>query len=157
MFDLEGIMGGLTPEGAAAKAAQSFLMNLENEVAEKYLETLLHLMKVTFWVNPAYRRNIENFTGLYRFRSKDGGVNVLVRFHHGKMEISEDPAPEAHVTVEFKNSEALMTLLLAFKKDILKLILNNEVLVTGNINYLYKFIFMANHPLHPLLNLANKL
>ena len=157
MFDLEGFIGGFTAEGALAKAGQGLLKSLEDDATEKFLETLLYLMRIAFLVNPGYRRNIENFTGLYRFKSQDEGVNVLIKFENGKMEISEDPAPAAHVQVTFKNSKALRNFLLSFKKDILKLILNNEIRVTGNVNYLYKFIFMANHPIHPLLNLANKL
>ena len=157
MFDLEGFIGGFTGEGALAKAGQSFLKTLENDATEKFLEALLYLMKVAFLVSHGYRRNIENFSGLYRFKSQDEGVNVLIRFENGKMEISQDPAPAPHVQVTFKNSKALRNFLLSFKKDILKLILNNEIRVRGNVNYLYKFIFMANHPLHPLLNLANKL
>ncbi|MCL4500639.1 MAG: hypothetical protein M1438_02140 [Deltaproteobacteria bacterium] len=52
---------------------------------------------------------------------------------------------------------ALRDFLMAFKKDILKILETNEVEVIGNLNYLYRFGFLANHPIHPLLILANKL
>jgi hypothetical protein len=130
---------------------------LEDEATEEFLKMLLNLMKLAFRIDPGYRRNIEDFTGSYRFKDRDGGVNVLIKFHNGKMEISEDPVPKTNVMVTFKDSQALRNFLLAFKKDILKVLLHNEILVTGNLNYLYKFIFMANHPLHGLLNLANRL
>jgi hypothetical protein len=149
MFDLRGFIVRFT--------GKRFLKRLEDEETEEFLKGLLRLMKLAFWLDPGYRRNIENFTGSYRFKDKDGGVNVLVRFHNGTMKISEDPVPEVNVMVTFKNSQALMRLLLSLKKDILNSLLNNEVLVTGNLNYLYKFVFMANHPIHPLLNMANKL
>ena len=130
---------------------------LEGEATEWFLEVLLFVMRVLFLISPNYRKNIKNFTGSYRFKDKEDNVNVLVKFYDGDMEISEDPAPQTDVTVTFKDSEALRNFLLAFKKDILKVLLHNEIQVNGNLNYLYKFIFMANHPIHPLLNLANKL
>ena len=33
----------------------------------------------------------------------------------------------------------------------------NQLRVSGNLNYLYRFGFLANHPIHQLLVLANKL
>jgi hypothetical protein len=55
------------------------------------------------------------------------------------------------------HNQAFRDFLGAFKKDILKVLETNEVRVIGNLNYLYKFGFLANHPIHRLLNLANKL
>ena len=63
------------------------------------------------------------------------------------MRWSERSTPAADVTVTFKNADALMRFLLAEKKDILQSLLNNEVQIAGNLNYLYKFGFMANHVL----------
>lgn len=187
MFDLKG-----------------FFSSLDDEAADELLEALLKLMKLAFWLDPDYARNIKDFTGSYRFQDQDGGVNVLVKFDHGEMKFrSQDPTPEANVTVTFKDSKALLNFLLAdfgdalrkflqndrrfwgdlfhadfghtlkdfmfahgqllrnfllgFKKDILKTLLENQIHVTGNLNYLYKFGFMANHPIRRLLNLANEL
>lgn len=184
--------------------AGKFLKSLEDEAADELLETLLRLMKLDFWLDPDYRRNIETFTGSYRFKDRDGGVNVLVEFDKGEMKFSsKKPGPQADVTVTFKDNVALLNFLLgdfrddlenllladslsvwdfvhfnfghglrdflvaqnqafkgfihAFKKDILKVILENEIQVSGNCNYLYKFGFMANHPIRRLLNLANKI
>ncbi len=50
-----------------------FLKRLEDETTEEVLKGLLRLMKLAFWLDPLYRRNIEDFTGSYRFRDKDGG------------------------------------------------------------------------------------
>jgi hypothetical protein len=130
---------------------------LEGEATEEFLKFLLYLMRLAFLISPNYRKNIKNFTGSYRFRDRAGNVNVMVSFHEGHMKISEDPLPQTDVMVTFKNPTALRNFLLAFKKDILRVLLQNEILVTGNLNYLYKFIFMANHPIHPLLNLANEI
>ncbi len=72
------------------------------------------------------------------------------------MTISEGVPPAAHVKVTFKDGRALRKYLLQLKKDILNLILNREITVAGNEVYLYKFMFLANHPVHDLLNLQNK-
>ena len=45
----------------------------------------------------------------------------------------------------FKDSKSLMNYLLAMDRDILRLILNNEVVLRGNVNYVLKFGYMANH------------
>jgi hypothetical protein len=133
---------------------------LEDEATEEFLDILLEMMKWYYLIYPQYTKN---FTGSYWFKDKDGKVSILVKFHDGEMEISKDPHPdpkpypETTVMVTFKDSNALQRFLLAVKKDILRVVLNNEIQVTGNLNYLYKFVFMANHPIHGLLNLENKL
>ncbi|MCL4503297.1 MAG: formate acetyltransferase [Deltaproteobacteria bacterium] len=53
--------------------------------------------------------------------------------------------------------QALRDFLMVFKKDILKVLEGNKIQITGNLNYLYKFAFMVNHPIRPLLILANKM
>jgi len=138
-------------------AKRAMAKSLKDEATEDFLEILLDLMKLTFLIDEGYRQDLKDFIGSYRFKDKDGKVNVLVKFHDGKMEISEDPVPEPNVMVTFKDSNALRRFLLSCKKDILNVILNNEIQVTGNFNYLYKFGFMANHPIQPLLNLENEL
>ncbi len=150
MFDPIGILKYFITKRAMTKS-------LKDEATEDFLTLLLDLMKLTFLIDQGYQQNLKDFTGSYRFKDKDGKVNVLVKFHDGKMEISEDPVPEPNVMVTFKDSNALRRFLLSCKKDILNVILNNEIQVTGNFNYLYKFGFMANHPIQPLLNLENEL
>ncbi len=187
----------------ARHKARRFVASLKDEAGEEFLEGLLMLMKLAFWLDQDYGRNIEDFTGSYRFKDRDGSVNVLVKFHNGKMEFnSKEHDSAANVTVTFKSGKALMNFLLAdfgqelqnflladshvlqhildfdfghglqdfmlahnqafkgfllsFKKDILKVLLKNEIQVSGNLNYLYKFGFMANHPIRRVLNLANK-
>jgi hypothetical protein len=142
----------------SASAMQKFFANLRlwfgkkrlvnaimSEVTETFLEFLLWGMRLYLIIDPDYRRNIQDFNGLIRLRDRAGKVNVLVKFAHGKMTTSEDPAPEANVTIFFKNESALRNYLIASKKDILKSLLHNEINIIGNFNYLYKFAFMANH------------
>jgi hypothetical protein len=116
-----------------------------SEMTETFLEFLLWGMKLYFCIDPDYRRNIIDFHGTLRFRDRAGQVDVLVKFAHGKMTYSEDPAPVADVTIFFKDERSLRNFILAPQRDILKSLLHNEINISGNFNYLYKFGFMANH------------
>ncbi|CAD7775080.1 MAG: hypothetical protein KIIPBIDF_00638 [Candidatus Methanoperedenaceae archaeon GB50] len=141
MFDLENIINKLALE----KAGEKFLNTLEDEAAETFLEVLLLFMKLKFMFDPSYRKNIENFKGRYQFRSRDGRITVLVELDNGKMDIKETLSEDVDVTVIFKDGRSLMNFLLSRNKDILRGLLNNEINVNGNLNYIYKFAFMANH------------
>jgi hypothetical protein len=118
---------------------------ITSEMTETFLEFLLWGMRLYLFIDPDYRRNINEFEGMLRFRDRAGRVNVLVKFAHGKMTTSEDPAPVANVTIFFKDERSLRDYIIAPKKDILNSLLHNEINIIGNFNYLYKFGFMANH------------
>ncbi|MCD6213724.1 MAG: SCP2 sterol-binding domain-containing protein [Candidatus Desulfofervidus sp.] len=141
VFDLENIIGKLALE----KAGEKFLNALEDEAAETFLEMLLLFMKLKFMFDPSYRRNIENFKGRYQFKSRDNKITVLVEFDNGKMDIKETLSEDVDVTVIFKDGRSLMNFLLSQNRDVLRGLLNNEITVNGNLNYIYKFAFMANH------------
>jgi hypothetical protein len=47
------------------------------------------------------------------------------------------------VAVTFKDSAALLRFLFSHDQDILDSLLSNDVAVDGNVNYIYKFAFMA--------------
>ncbi len=141
IFDLENIIGKLALE----KAGEKFLNALEDEAAETFLEMLLLFMRLKFMFDPSYRRNIENFKGRYQFKSRDNKITVLVEFDNGKMDIKETLSEDVDVTVIFKDGRSLMNFLLSQNRDVLRGLLNNEITVNGNLNYIYKFAFMANH------------
>jgi len=141
VFDLENIIGKLALE----KAGEKFLNALEDEAAETFLEMLLLFMRLKFMFDPSYRRNIENFKGRYQFKSRDNKITVLVEFDNGKMDIKETLSEDVDVTVIFKDGRSLMNFLLSQNRDVLRGLLNNEITVNGNLNYIYKFAFMANH------------
>jgi len=133
---------------AVRELGEQLFGNLEDETAETFLEILLAFMQVKFLLDPKFRKNIEvdNFRASYRFRTRDPeGVKVLVEFADGKMQIREDIAAPATVTVTFENGRALRNFLLSPKHDILECLLHNEVVTAGNLNYLNKFAFMATH------------
>ena len=127
----------------ARRAAARLLEAIKSEGAEEFLEILLKAMKLIFFIDKDYRRNIENFNGRYLFCSKDRSITVAAVFKNGKLKVSEREINDTHMTITFKNAKALMGFLLSPKPDILGAMLRQDVAVDGNLNYLYKFAFMA--------------
>ena len=129
-----------------AKAAmEKLLKGLENEFTEDILKTLLTGMSLVFLLSSTYRKNIENFSGRYLFRSKDNAFSVGTVFENGSMNVVDGPVDSPDITIIFKNPAALRNFIFSPKPDILNAILRQDVSVDGNLNYLYKFAYMANH------------
>jgi hypothetical protein len=129
-----------------AKAAmEKLLKGLEDEFTEDTLKTLLKGMSLVFLLSSTYRKNIENFSGSYLFRSKDNAFSVAAVFNNGSMNIVDGPVDSPDITIIFKNPAALRNFIFSPKPDILNAILQQDVSVDGNLNYLYKFAYMANH------------
>ena len=127
------------------RVERRFLKCLESETAEEFLELLLKLMSLSFKIDDDYYRNIRDFTGRYQFRSIDNSVTMAALFTGKELKVKERLIPDADVSVIFKDGKSLMNYLLATDRDILRLVLNNEVVIKGNINYMLKFGYMANH------------
>lgn len=132
------------------------------ELAEELLEIIIHIMKVNFKIDPDFRKNIEGFKAKYHFRSKnvkpDKSLALVVEFKEGDLDVKEIKKPlitdeelekeEIDVTVIFKNGKALINyllLILAREKDMLRMVIDNEIVIMGNVNYTMKFQYMANH------------
>lgn len=132
--------------------------------AKKVLSGLLDLMMLHPF-EPDFPQLTGDFNGVLRFQTKDGTVDEWVRFSHGAISLAEGGGQKADVTVAFTDGRALVNFLFspvrsylnAFAAggdpgapptfDILTSMLNNEVIVDGNLNYLYRFGFLANHML----------
>jgi hypothetical protein len=58
---------------------------------------------------------------------------------------------EPDATLVFKDGKAVLNYLISYvvfnERNFLKTLLDNEIRPIGNMNYLYKFLFMVNHPL----------
>jgi hypothetical protein len=124
-------------------AMKKFVECLESEFAEEFLEVLLGLMKIIFLMDHDFRRNIRDFSARYLFRSVDGSITVAAVFGDDRMEVLEEEISQPDITVNFKDSKALMNYLLTPKPDVLGSMLRQEVTLDGNLNYLFKFAFMA--------------
>jgi hypothetical protein len=115
----------------------------EAEAAEEFLQVLLNFMIAMFILNPSYQANIKDFDGRYQFRSVDGKVTMAAVFGGGKMKVMEKVIDNPHITVIFRNGRALLDFLISPRQDILGSMLRNDVKTDGNLNYLYKFGYMA--------------
>ena len=118
---------------------------LTGEAAEGFLQVILSLMRLAFKLDKDFRRNITGFEGAYQFRSRDNTVTVAAVFDGKDMAVKKTIFPEANVSVIFKDGRALLNYLLSTDRDILRMLLNNEVVLKGNVNYMMKFGYMANH------------
>jgi len=127
------------------RVERRLLKCLESEVAEEFLKLLLKLMSLAFKIDEDFRRNITGFTGRYQFRSVDNSITVAALFTGKGLKVKEGLIPDADVSLIFKDGKSLMSYLLATDRDILRLLLNNEAVLKGNVNYIFKFAYMANH------------
>ena len=118
--------------------------SMGSEVAKGFLRLLLKLMAFVFMLNiKDFRKNIESFNGRYVFRSKDNSIVVSAAFENGTMKVYDRIIEKPNMTITFRNDRSLMNYLLSPKPDILNAVLKQDVMVSGNLNYLYKFAYMA--------------
>lgn len=118
---------------------------LEGEFTEELLKVLLESMSLMFSISHRYRKNIEGFTGRYVFKGRDGSFLVSASFVNGKMKVNEGEIADPHLCIFFKDPLALRNFIFSPKPDVLNAMLTQEVTLEGNLNYLYKFAYMANH------------
>ena len=116
---------------------------LSGKVTDDFLDLLLDGMDLAFCLSKGYRKNIKNFEGRYLFRTGDGRVAGSAIFKHGDMKTPEDAIGDWDARVTFKDADALNAFIFSRDQDILDSILANDVEVDGNLNYIYKFGFMA--------------
>lgn len=121
---------------------------LLGEATDEFLELLLKGMDLAFFLSKGYRRNIKDFEGRYLFGTADGMVAVSAIFKDGDMRVSDDAVDDWDVKITFKDAPALLKFLFSKNQDILNSILANEVEVDGNLNYIFKFGFMARDLFH---------
>jgi len=144
--------------GRVEKKFREFLQNevpddIADELAEEFLKLLLNFMSLSFKLDKDFYRNIDGFKAKYQFRSVDASIDksivVIATFNGKDMKVKEKRAPlpdeEVDISVYFKNGKAIINYLMADNRDVLRPVLNNEVFLKGNVNYLLKFGYMANH------------
>lgn len=141
---LEQIINKILFRGSRArKAAKRLLECIESEAMEDFLKLLLKAMNLFFIINKDFRKNIDGFEGRYAFKTRDNSITVSAIFEKGRMKIFEKVVDYPNVTVNFRNARNLRNYLLSPKPDILGSLLKQDVVPEGNLNYVYKFAFMA--------------
>ncbi len=127
------------------KTRKEFLRCIEEETMDFFLTNLLRGMDLLFFLSKKFRRNIEGFNARYAFKSVDGKIDASVIFKDSNMKVKNYEIENTNVTVVFKDGKALKNFLFSDSPDIIGSILNGEVSYSGNLNYLAKFAYMANH------------
>ncbi|NVN89274.1 MAG: hypothetical protein HXX11_01610 [Desulfuromonadales bacterium] len=122
---------------------KKFTSCMESELAEDFLMILLQLMGIVLLLNSDYRRNIIGFKGRYQFRSSDDAITVAAVFDNDSLSVNEELIEDPNISVTFKDGKALMNYILSPKPDVLGSMLRQEVSLDGNLNYLYRFAYMA--------------
>ena len=123
--------------------SRPIIRELSGAATDRFLELLLRSMDLAFVLCKSFRRNIESFNARYVFTTGDGEVDVTADFSDADMRVYDHAKDEFNVRVTFSDPSALRRFLFGKDQDILNSLLANEVEVNGNLNYLYKFGFMA--------------
>lgn len=120
------------------------------EVLDKLLYVLLEAMALLFMFNKKYRKNIKNFKASCVIRSEDERIDVTAVF--GKipflltkidgMDVKDTAIPNPTTAVTFKDGKVMAAFLLSGNTDIIEAMLDNKLSVSGNLNYLFKFIYL---------------
>ncbi len=113
--------------------------------AVEALRRVLNGMRLMLVLDADFRRNIEGFRGRILFRGADSSFAVAAEFERGKMTVAGDGIDDPNATVTFRDQEALRDFLASNRPDFLNAILTQSLRVEGNLNYVYKFAYMANH------------
>jgi hypothetical protein len=133
---------------------------MAEEAGEEFLKILLKLLNYACYLDDYLQKSIDGFNGRIEFRSKDNAIRVLAEFkENGLYERELDPdeklCPLPDATLVFKDYDALINFLLpkGGKRDCLRSLLQNEVQFEGNLNYIYRFGFLATHAQRPFFNM----
>ena len=125
--------------------AQKLNDALSAEITEEGFKLLLKGMALFALIDPEFSKNLKNFNGRYLFKTINRPVNVAVTCKDGKMSVYEKTLQHYNVRVDFKDYKAVVDFLTDPDLDVLDQMLNQKLQFSGNLNYLYKFGYMARH------------
>ncbi|MBN2717404.1 MAG: hypothetical protein JXX14_16240 [Deltaproteobacteria bacterium] len=125
--------------------AQKLNDALSAEITEEGFKLLLKGMALFALIDSDFRKNLKDFNGRYLFKTIDGPINVAVTCRNGKMSVYEKTLEHYNVRVDFKDYKAVVDFLTDPDLDVLDQMLNQKLKFSGNLNYLYKFGYMARH------------
>lgn len=115
------------------------------EAAETFLEALLGLLQVGAVVDSDVRLSVADFEARYRLTTRDGKVDVGLSFDDGRVDIDEDPTGPFDASMVFRDADAILRFFSAANPDLLALVLRQDAVIEGNLNYVYKLAYLARH------------
>lgn len=126
----------------------SSVSKIEAGLLDVFLENLLRTIRLALFLDPRFRKNIEDFDARYVFESEDGRVAASAIFRNGRMRVKTVAIPDPTVKVTFRDDLCLWQFLMADDPDVFAFVLGNKLRYEGNLNYLLKFGYMAKHLKH---------
>ena len=130
---------------------------LLGEATDKLIELLLSGMDLSFYLfkDDDYQEHLRDsegryFEGRYLFQTANETVAASATFREGHMHVHKGAIDKWDVKVTFQDGKALRDYLFSKDLDIINSIAENKVEVDGNLNYIYKFGFMAKDLLRRL-------
>jgi hypothetical protein len=130
--------------------SSKLIKELSVKATDDFLDLLLDGMDLAFFLSKGYRKNITGFEGRYLFTTAEGDVAGSAIFKNGDMKTPQDAIEDWDVKVTFKDAAALRAFIFSRDQDILDSLLKNDVQLDGNLNYIYKFGFLARDLGHRL-------
>ena len=139
--------------------ARKLKKQLLGEATDKFIELLLGVMDLSFYLfkDDDYQKHLQDsegryFKGRYLFQTvkEKKIIAASATFRNGDMHVHKDAIPEWDVRVTFEDGKALREFLCSEDQDIINSLAENKVKVDGNLNYIYKFGFMAKDLLRRL-------
>lgn len=123
------------------------IKNIEGDLMDFFLETLLKIIRIFLCIDEKFARNIKDFNAKYVFKSEDNKIAASAIFAKNKMKVKKRVIadPDVNITVVFKDGKALFDFLMADDPDVFAFILESKIRYEGNVNYLMKFAYMAMH------------
>lgn len=125
------------------RVLKRLINDIESRALDTFLEVLLSAMRLAFFLDKEYRRNIAGFKARYAFKSRDGRIAASAIFDNKSMKVKRHAVGDTNVTIVFKDSESLKDFLFSKEPDVIDAILDNRLTYDGNLNYIAKFAFMA--------------
>lgn len=135
----------ISESSEAVKNAEKFINSLESGFVDDSLFVLLELLRLVFIADKDFRKNIDGFSGRYLFNSMDKKIEVAAIFKDSKLTVENKAIDNTDVTVTFKDVPSLMKFALSKDPNILSAVLDQTIVIDGNLNYIYKFGYMAQH------------
>lgn len=139
--------------------ARKLKKQLLEKTTDRLVELLLRAMSLSFYLlkkDVDYQNHLRDsegryFGGRYLFQTtKEDAIIASAVFANGDMRVRKDAISEWDVKVTFTDGKALRKFLFSEDQDIINSLAENEVEVEGNLNYIYKFGFMAKDLLQRL-------
>ena len=153
MQSFSGMISWLLPQGVANWLLRRFTAlgkGFYTDEPDLFMELLLKGLSWAFYLCRPFRRNIRGFDARYGFATADGKVQTTAVFQRGTMTVLANVVDPCTVKVMFSDVKALRGFLFSGNQDILNSLLTNDVSVSGNLNYIYRFGFMVRDLAHRL-------